>query len=408
MESRANGEGDGECDTPQVCKPHTAVSSSSSHSSLITENRQADPSPSAHAAQTLVAPLPASLETNNEIKVPPIEEADTNVSCQYKVLTDCFVKLYDVFSKKVVPRRDETLKKTRKAVRPCVSQNTASKDISYQTTSQNKVPTTESLEPVINTVKALQSKTDCLTNVINEQCNDSSENSSHIEERGFICDICRKMYKLKSSLVKHIMTHAEARRFTCKICQYKCQYRCHLKRHMRTHTGERPFSCKLCNYKCTQNSSLVGHMRTHTGERPFSCKLCDYKFTDNSHLVRHLRTHTGERPFSCKSCDCKFTRNSHLVTHMRTHTGERPFSCKLCDYKFTRNSHLVMHLRTHTGERPFSCKLCDYKCAQNSTLVTHTRTHTAFVMFVSRMSPVTTGEGSEDELYNRQCVVCFV
>ncbi|XP_045783212.1 uncharacterized protein LOC123879509 isoform X2 [Maniola jurtina] len=35
-----NGDGNGECDTSQVCKPHTAVSSSCSHSSLISENNR--------------------------------------------------------------------------------------------------------------------------------------------------------------------------------------------------------------------------------------------------------------------------------------------------------------------------------------------------------------------------------
>nr|XP_034837846.1 uncharacterized protein LOC117994078 [Maniola hyperantus] len=117
---------------------------------------QPDPSPSVHSAQTLVAPLPASLATNNKIKVSPTEEADTDVNCQYNRLTDSGVKLYNVFSKKVVPRRDETLKKTRKAVRSCVSQNIVSKDVIYQATSQNKVLQTESLEPVIKTLKALQ------------------------------------------------------------------------------------------------------------------------------------------------------------------------------------------------------------------------------------------------------------
>nr|XP_034838171.1 uncharacterized protein LOC117994363 [Maniola hyperantus] len=36
---RQHGDSDGECETSQVWKPHTAVSSSSAHSSLITENR---------------------------------------------------------------------------------------------------------------------------------------------------------------------------------------------------------------------------------------------------------------------------------------------------------------------------------------------------------------------------------
>ncbi|XP_069364701.1 zinc finger protein ZFP2-like isoform X4 [Maniola hyperantus] len=287
-----------ECETSQVCSPRAAGSSSSAHSSLVTENKQSDPSPSGHSAQTLVAPLPASLAANNETKVPPTEESD------------------------------------------------------------------------------LQSKTDCLNNVINIQCNDLSTNSSHIEERGFICDICKKMYKRKSFLVKHIKAHVEVSWFTCNICHYKCKNQGDFKRHMITHTGEKPFACKLCDYKCTININLVRHMRTHTGERPFSCKLCDYKCAQNSHLVTHMRTHTGERPFSCKLCDYKCAQNSHLVTHMRTHTGERPFSCKLCNYKCAGNSDLVRHMRTHTGERPFSCKLCDYKCAQNSHLVTHMRTHT--------------------------------
>ncbi|XP_069363600.1 uncharacterized protein [Maniola hyperantus] len=352
---------------------------------LQTKHLQADPRPSVHSSQTLVAPLPASLATNNEIKVSPTEEADTDVSCQYNRLTDCFVKLYDVFYKNVVQRRDETLKNTRKAVRSCVSQNIVSKDISYQATSQDKVPSTESLEPVINTVKALQNKTDCLTNVINIQCNYSSKNSSHIEEREFICDICKKMYKRKSVLVKHIKTHAEVRRFTCEICQYKCKYQSYLKRHMRTHTGIKPFSCKFCDHKCTTNSNLLRHMRTHTGIKPFLCKLCDYKCTTNDSLMTHMRTHTSEKPFSCKLCNYKCATNSNLVKHMRTHTGEKPYSCKLCNYKCAQNSHLVTHMRTHTGEKPYSCKICNYKFAYNSTLVTHMRTHTGIKPFMCKL-----------------------
>nr|XP_034838796.1 uncharacterized protein LOC117994929 [Maniola hyperantus] len=50
--------GDSDCGTSQVCKPHTAVSSSSSHSSLLTENKQDiqklndDPLPSTDSALT--------------------------------------------------------------------------------------------------------------------------------------------------------------------------------------------------------------------------------------------------------------------------------------------------------------------------------------------------------------------
>ncbi|XP_045779078.1 zinc finger protein 2-like [Maniola jurtina] len=342
------GDSDGECETSQVCRPHTAVSSSSAHSSLITENKQADPSPSTHSAQTLGAPLPASLATNNETKVRSTEQADTDASCQNKRLTDCVVKLYNVFSKKVMPRLDETLKKTRKTC-------------------------------------CLQSKTDFLKNDINIKSNNLSQNSSHTEESWFICDICRKMYKRKRLLVKHIKTHAEVRQFTCKVCQYKCKYQCQLRTHMRTHTGERPLLCKLCNYKFTTNSSLATHLRTHTDIKPFSCKLCDYKTALSGSLVRHMRTHTGEKPFACKLCAYKCTVNGSLVMHMRTHSGEKPFLCNLCNYKCTTNSGLVAHMRTHTGERPFLCNLCNYKCTASGSLVRHMRTHTGERPFLCKL-----------------------
>ncbi|XP_045782420.1 zinc finger protein 439-like [Maniola jurtina] len=368
-----NGDGDGECETSQVCKPHTAVSSSCSHSSLITENKRADSSPSAHSAQPFVAPLPASLTTSNEVKVSPPEVADTNFR-----LTDCFVKLYDIFSKKVVPRQH------RKAVRSCVSQNIVSKDISYQATSKNEVSTTEYVEPVTNSVqevvsKTVQSKTDCLKNVINVQC--SLQTSSHTEDSRFICDISRKAFKRKSLLVKHITTHAEVTQFTCKICQYDCKYPSYLKIHMRTHTGEKPFPCKLCNYKCARNSHLVAHMRTHSGIKPFSCQLCNYKSAQKSRLVTHMRTHSGIKPFSCQLCNYKSAQKSHLVAHMRTHSGIKPFSCQLCKYKCAQNSSLVEHMKTHSGIKPFSCQSCNYKSARKSRLVTHMRTHTGIKPF---------------------------
>nr|XP_034837817.1 zinc finger protein 135-like [Maniola hyperantus] len=302
-------DGDGECDTSQVCKPHTAVSCSSSHSPLITENRPADPSPSAHAAMTLAVPLPASLATNNEIKEPSTEEADTDNSWRHKRLTDCSVQLYDICSKKVVPRRVRSLAKTQKAIRSRASQNIASKDISYQATSQSRVLTTEYIEPVTDEEKVTVSKTE------------------------YICDFCKKKFDQRRPLVRHIHSHTLPARFTCEICPYKCKYKSNLVLHMRTHTSKKPYSCELCEYKCKHNSLFVNHMRTHTGEKPYSCKLCEYKCTHNSYLVRHMRTHTGEKPYSCELCEFKCRQSENLMRHMRTHTGEKPYCCNLCEYK---------------------------------------------------------------------------
>ncbi|XP_069363713.1 zinc finger protein 271-like [Maniola hyperantus] len=365
-----NGDGDGECDTSRVCKPHTAVSSSSSHSSLITENRSADPSPSAHAAMSLVAAVSTTNEADAEEKI--THEGDTNNGGIENQSVDS--KIFDCVRK--VPRQCESLRKTGKADKSCDG-NIAVKDFGYQITN-HEVPMTEYIEPVTcssSNVEVIVSKT-CSNDVINIKHNNQTQNILHTEERPYICSVCPKIYKRKSFLVKHMETHTEAGSFTCNTCQYKCKYQCDLTKHMRTHTVEKSFSCKLCDYKSAFNYSLVMHMRTHTGEKPFSCKLCNYKCTQNAHLASHMRTHTGVKSFSCKFCEYKCTVNSSLVKHMRTHTGEKPYSCKICDYKCTQSSSLMMHMRSHTGVKHFLCKFCDYKCTKNCYLVRHMRNHT--------------------------------
>ncbi|XP_045781429.1 zinc finger protein 888-like isoform X2 [Maniola jurtina] len=408
------GYGDGECDTSEVDKPRTAVSSSSAHSSVITENKKADLSPSAHAAMTLVAPVSAILAANNDNKVHTTNDADAeqkikqevetnngglqNQSVDSKILKKCVVKLYDIFkSFRKAPSQYGSLTETEKAVRSFDSQNIADKDFSYQATVQNEVPTTEYIESVTNS-----STSTILSNVIKIQRIYLSQNR---QTKGilFSCDVCRKNFIGKSFFIKHKQTHTEERRFTCKLCQYKsqspsllrkhmlthekpcsctfCEYKSatnrELVRHMTTHTGCKPVACKLCKYICTTNSDLVCHTQTHSVVKPLvSCNLCDYKCTRKDKLVKHMRTHTGEKPYCCELCSYKCARKDKLGKHMRTHTGEKPYCCELCSYKCTRKDKLGKHMRTHTGEKPYCCELCSYKCAEKWSLGRHMRTHT--------------------------------
>ncbi|XP_069360591.1 zinc finger protein ZFP2-like [Maniola hyperantus] len=361
-----SGGGDGECDTSQ-CEPRAAVSSS--HSSLVAENRQAKPGLSTHAA-------------TDEISEPSTEEADTHHthSSGYKGLTDCLVKLFS-------PRRDGSLTTPQEAVRSCVSQDIAFKDISYQATSPNGGPTTE--YAVHSEEKVTVSRTvyicDFCPRMFKQKSLLAKHIQSHMSLNTFTCKICQYQPKDKKHLKVHMRTHTGEKPFCCKLCNYKCSYNSHLVAHVRTHTGEKPFCCKLCKYKSSQNGSLVTHMRTHTGEKPFCCKLCKYKCNTSTALVRHMRTHTGEKPYYCQVCKYKSNDKSALVVHMRTHTGEKPYSCKICKYKGSENRHLVRHMRTHTGEKPYCCELCEFKSSHNSSLVTHMRTHTGEKPFCCKL-----------------------
>ncbi|XP_045783032.1 zinc finger protein 271-like [Maniola jurtina] len=394
---------DGDRGMSRVCKPHTAVSSSSSHSSLLTENRQAvqklndGPLRSTDSALTSDALLSAGIATSIEnqaqledagtvqkskqVLKPSNSEltkkqfhnqcADTSSKTNINKLTNCVVKLYDVFKthNKDVLIRDKML----------VTNQTTAKDFNCQLVSQNEdmrdaiediAPFTNKVEVnKLNVSKTLQSETECSKS-------DNCKNNLLSEKKSFTCDLCGSMFKRKDNLVTHLKIHTDIMPFTCKLCQYKANRKSNVNRHMRTHTGEKPFSCELCKYKFSRKGNLVSHMRSHTGEKSFSCELCEYKTGSKHYLAIHMRTHTGKKPYSCKFCKFKSSRNSDLVTHMRTHTGEKPFSCKFCKYKSSRNGDLVTHMRTHTGEKPYSCKFCKYKSSQKSHLVNHMRTHT--------------------------------
>ncbi|XP_034837844.2 zinc finger protein 260-like [Maniola hyperantus] len=349
-----HSDGDGECE-----KPHAAVSSSSAHSSLITENRQADPSPSTHTTMTLAIPLPASLAANIEMKESSTEQADIDVSGRRTTPTDCSVKLYDIFPKKVVEEK-VTVSKTMYVCDLCQKMFKQKKVLSQHIRSHSLVKRFA--------CKICQYKTKYKHHL-------KLHMKTHTGEKPYSCKLCERKFVTNSRLVMHIRTHTGEKPYSCKLCERKFISSSHLVEHVRTHTGVKPYPCNLCNRRFNTSSQLATHMRHHTGEKPYHCKLCEYKCAKNNALVMHMRTHTGEKPYHCKVCEYKCVQSCQLAVHMRTHTGEKPFHCKLCEYKCAQSCQLVRHMRIHTDEKPYFCKLCEYKCNQNSQLVVHMRKH---------------------------------
>ncbi|XP_045783037.1 zinc finger protein Xfin-like [Maniola jurtina] len=319
---------DGDRGMSQVCKPHTAVSSSSSHSSLLTENKQPNqklndgPLRSTDSVLTSVDPLSGEHTTNSENKV----QAEDAVTVQ----------------------KNERVVKIKK----CHSFTDLSAGLASN--NENKVQAEDA-----DTVHKSQQ----VFNIDNRGLSNQSSDTNSIPNFN---DSLLRPQRTRTSKTK--------KQYSCELCDYKSFRKANLVRHVRTHTGENPFSCDVCEYKTAHKPHLIRHKRTHTGEKPYSCELCKYKTAQKTNLINHIRTHTGDKVFSCDECEYKTAHKPHLVRHKRTHTGEKPYSCELCKYKFARNGDLVRHMRTHTGEKPFSCELCEYKTAQKSHLGTHMRT----------------------------------
>ena len=94
------------------------------------------------------------------------------------------------------------------------------------------------------------------------------------------------------------------------------------------------FLCDVCKKAFTQKSTLLQHVRSHMGENLFYCDVCKKLFAVNSTLLDHQRNHTGVKLYKCDVCKKEFNANSKLLEHQRVHTGEKPYKCDVCGKAF--------------------------------------------------------------------------
>ncbi|KAK7026099.1 hypothetical protein SK128_015035 [Halocaridina rubra] len=197
----------------------------------------------------------------------------------------------------------------------------------------------------------------------------------------FRCSTCKKTYKKKGHLERHLLKHSNKVEFTaqkphiCKECGYRASSLGNFKRHLLIHSNERPFRCSVCMKSFRQKVHLRDHERTHTGEREFECEECGATFVQKSSLRIHEKKHSGVRPFTCELCERSFFENQHLVRHMRTHTGEKPYQCETCGQTFSSHRTLKTHKMIHTGERPYKCEVCGVCFREKATLQKHRAVH---------------------------------
>ncbi|XP_067635466.1 uncharacterized protein [Eurosta solidaginis] len=112
------------------------------------------------------------------------------------------------------------------------------------------------------------------------------------------------------------------------------------------------YECDVCRKSFRVTSSLTLHEFIHRGERPHKCKFCELRFTQAPHLQRHMRIHTGEKPFNCKYCTAAFPAKGEVLSHLRTHLGVNIHRCEFCPLAFPSASKRRLHSATHKDDDP--------------------------------------------------------
>ena len=147
------------------------------------------------------------------------------------------------------------------------------------------------------------------------------------------CQLCIKSFKLKTSLVKHLISSHEKRNVS--------------------------FQCDKCPKKFIKRVYLTNHLlRFHHLPKENLCLHCGQAFLTSESLKRHTDEHFSNVTFKCDSCGKVFKRKDKWKNHLAIHSGIKPFECQICHKKFIAKTKLNEHLRRHNGEKRFSCLLC--------------------------------------------------
>ena len=185
--------------------------------------------------------------------------------------------------------------------------------------------------------------------LINGKTSSNGERLNGELEPGYECELCGKVFKRKSVLLKHEKNHAENKVFRCDVCGQEFSELEELAFH-RTNCEENYYKCQICGKLFGTKFILKCHMETHTNEKSYMCEVCGTRFKHARSLTTHKRMHTGKNNCTCEVCGKVFIRPNDLVVHRRTHTGERPYECHICHRAFKQKAHVEKHKETIHGK----------------------------------------------------------
>lgn len=347
-----------------------------------------------------------------------------------KIVFKCFKCSHVTFDKLVALKhlQEHTSAAQEKQAEKGNSQNDEPEDASLPSTS----PTSPA--PEGPTKRALPLMGSQLKPLVQRPDRPSSKNQME-SIKYFACTRCRKVYRNKSSLRKHMVKHTGEHKFRCEICDRGFQFKSVLQVHMKVHSRSSQFKCSKCKRSFISEVALQNHeKKDHTD--PVICHVCNLPFLRRHNLVVHMMQRHGQtaqhrctacrRPFftedelaahksSCKGdtyrdcahcsfkgatyrelcehvvqchpevtqfkCDTCGQVSIHKVkhrSHVRTHQpdykpkkAKHTYKCSQCDKELRSQSGLQSHMSSHNNIRPFSCPTCDGKFSSKGSLRTH-------------------------------------
>lgn len=194
-------------------------------------------------------------------------------------------------------------------------------------------------------------------------------------KKAYRCGVCKKFFKWRSNLNRHMNVHTRAKVYKCNVCGKIFIQENYLERHMKVHSNEKQIQCPVCNKQFFYPAALVHHMeRSHPDHKTLSCNICSEKFFGEWDLKKHVEIHITKVKHQCSQCNETFKHKSKLQKHIFQVHENNQFKCKQCDERFDTKPALREHSKTH-WKNIYKCSECSKEFNHVSNLNTHVRLH---------------------------------
>lgn len=180
----------------------------------------------------------------------------------------------------------------------------------------------------------------------------------------FECYICKKIYNLQSSLVRHIKQNHDnekSAQFPCNVCGKIILHKNNLRKHMiLKHQPEIP-KCKICVKTFANEAELMNHKskcqpKNRIKKIKEACNICGKLITKPS-MERHIVVFHSEMP-SCNICLKTFPTENELKQHKAICILKKRYECELCG-KIIRTASKSKHMEfCHNPNNKIACDSC--------------------------------------------------
>ena len=180
------------------------------------------------------------------------------------------------------------------------------------------------------------------------------------------CSICHKSVV---SIRYHMEAHSPTGSYDCETCKKAFKQKILLKKHVKNVHGEKNIACSFCPLMFPDIQTKNHHEQIHTGKRKykrFKCDSCEKDYNRKTALLFHqLKEHQITdiqlTVYECKICGKEFPEISFLEKHIRVHDTlrEAKYKCEECGKNFYTEKNMINHKIIHTDLKPYSCKHCN-------------------------------------------------